>query len=227
VYGYVKDSADKRKLVIDEPAAKVVTQIFALASQGLQSTQIAKILNDEGVPAPREYKKQLGLLKRKTNERINFWNASSVANIIRDEQYTGKLIFGKKRVMEIGKNKCMKNPESEWVVATNAIPVIITEEHFRAVNAIFPKASERKKGIPTEKLFSRKLKCGHCGMSLISYSTKKGLKYFCETPTLTDKYNCSADRLYEGEISEVVLVALQLHIGIACEASKFINSEPV
>jgi hypothetical protein len=221
VYGYIKDPADKRKLIIDEPAAQVVRRIFDLAEQGFAPIQIAKTLNDEGVPSPHEYKKQNGLLKHRDGQRKKFWSGSTVSNLIHDIQYTGKLIYGKTRVVEVGKNKMMRQPENEWTVTENAIPAIIGTERFDSINQIMPKtpvAMPRKR--PTELLFSRKLKCGLCDMSLVYYPIKHGVKYYCRTPALTDEYGCSADRLYDSDIASVVLVALQYQISIACDISK-------
>jgi len=189
--------------------------------QGYAPIQIAKLLNDEGVPCPNEHKKRIGLLKRREGERIKFWNGSTIANIIHDEQYTGKLLFGKKRVVEVGKNKCKHQPKSEWIVAEGAIPIIISKDRFDAVNLIMSKSPvPTPNNKPAELLFSGKLKCGFCGMSLSKYDTKRGIKYYCRTPKLTDEYGCSADRLFDNEIAIVVLAALQHQIKAACEISK-------
>lgn len=61
LYGYQKDSQQKGHLLIDEEAAEVVREVFTLFSQGYGKTAIAKILNEQGVPNPTEYKRQKGL----------------------------------------------------------------------------------------------------------------------------------------------------------------------
>ena len=43
-YGYMKDPADKKKWVVDEEAAEIVKQIFALCIAGKGPMQIAKLL---------------------------------------------------------------------------------------------------------------------------------------------------------------------------------------
>ena len=218
VYGYVKDPADKRKLLVDEPAAAVIRHIFDLAEQGYRHMQIARTLNDKGIPSPKEHKKRIGLLKRSEGESITFWNSSTVSKIIHDEQYIGHLIFGKRRVIEVGKDRCKHMPRSEWVVSRNAIPAIISEEQFKEVNLIVPKQSKpEQKTVNEALLFRGKLKCGQCGKALAAYKTKWGLKYFCRTPKLTEEYGCFLDRLFENEISAVVLAALQHLVSVACE----------
>ena len=54
-YGYKKDSEDKNKWVIDEPAAEVVRRIFQMCVSGLGPTQIAKQLKADKIPTPSEY----------------------------------------------------------------------------------------------------------------------------------------------------------------------------
>ena len=83
------------------------------AEQGYRHMQIARTLNDKGIPSPKEHKKRIGLLKRSEGERITFWNSSIVSKIIHDEQYIGHLIYGKRRVIEVGKDKYKHMPRSE------------------------------------------------------------------------------------------------------------------
>ena len=59
--GYRKAENDKNKLVIDEESAVVVKRIFRMAGMGMKIAQIAKILNAENVPTPRESKNKQGI----------------------------------------------------------------------------------------------------------------------------------------------------------------------
>lgn len=49
-FGYRKNPSDKHKLVVDEPAAEVVREIFALAAGGKSASEIARILNERKTP---------------------------------------------------------------------------------------------------------------------------------------------------------------------------------
>ncbi|MCM1234448.1 MAG: recombinase family protein [Ruminococcus flavefaciens] len=60
-FGYVKSAKDHNKLEIDEYAADIVKRIFSMYIKGIGQNTIAKILNEEGIPCPSEYKKQCGL----------------------------------------------------------------------------------------------------------------------------------------------------------------------
>ena len=59
-YGYVKDPADKARLVIDPEAAETVRRVFHLAASGHSADQIAMALNRETVPTPMLYKRAAG-----------------------------------------------------------------------------------------------------------------------------------------------------------------------
>ena len=60
-YGYRKDPADKYHLLVDEEVRWVIRVIFMMSVQGRSTTEIAKWLNEQGIPCPAEYKKAKGL----------------------------------------------------------------------------------------------------------------------------------------------------------------------
>ena len=60
-YGYRKDPNDHSRLLIDEPAAAVVRDIFNWFLAGTSVLGIAKRLNAKGVPNPSAYKRQQGM----------------------------------------------------------------------------------------------------------------------------------------------------------------------
>ena len=51
-YGYKKSSTEKNVIVVDEPAAEIVRDIFKLALEGKSCREIATILNDKKIPTP-------------------------------------------------------------------------------------------------------------------------------------------------------------------------------
>lgn len=64
-YGYRKDPENHNHLVVDPAAAEVVRRIYRLYESGMGQIRIAKLLNQEGVPCPSEYKRLQG--QRYTN----------------------------------------------------------------------------------------------------------------------------------------------------------------
>jgi len=57
LYGYKKDPDKKGHLIIDEEAANIVREVFNLFASGRGKSNIARILNDRGIPNPTEYKR--------------------------------------------------------------------------------------------------------------------------------------------------------------------------
>lgn len=96
VYGYLKDEANKNQLVIDEYAAGVVRDIFAMKMCGLSQQAIADKLNHDGILSPMEYKKSIGInletsFKKKVQAK---WSYNAVLRILKNEVYTGVLAQG-------------------------------------------------------------------------------------------------------------------------------------
>jgi DNA invertase Pin-like site-specific DNA recombinase len=222
-YGYIKDPNDPRKLAIDDPAAEVVRRVFDLTARGFTPNQIAKIFNDESIPTPQERKRQNGSRHRYTSGDATFWYGSVISLFIRDERYTGKLIYGKTKVKEV-RGRQHPTPKEDWVVVPGAIPAIVTEEQYGAANA---NASKRRKGNPhrppTTLIFSGKIRCAHCGMNLKTIHRAHDVKYYCETRRLTDKYACIDFRLFEKDVAAIVLAALRQQIAFADDARKLLE----
>ena len=80
------------------PAAEVVRRIFQMIAEGLSAVQTAKILNQECVPTPMLYKQAQSSIPRHWNTLYeeNFWTDSAIIRIVRDEQYLGKVVYGKR-----------------------------------------------------------------------------------------------------------------------------------
>jgi len=56
IYGYT-NKVEKKKLVVDPPAAEIVRRMFEYAVNGDNARKIAMRLNDEGIPTPNAYNK--------------------------------------------------------------------------------------------------------------------------------------------------------------------------
>lgn len=97
-YGYLKDTEDKHRLVVDEYAAEVVRGIFQLKIKGYNAQAIADYLNENGILSPSRYKRHLGsnyksgFQKGSTSE----WGPMAVRRVLTNEIYIGTLIQGKR-----------------------------------------------------------------------------------------------------------------------------------
>ena len=59
-YGYVKGTADRRRLEVDPIAAETVRLVFRLWLEGNSIENIAAMLNERKIPSPSARKRELG-----------------------------------------------------------------------------------------------------------------------------------------------------------------------
>lgn len=106
-YGYVLHPTIRNKLAVDPEAAAVIRRIFGEALAGRNTSQIARGLNDDGIPTPGQYFRQKHPDKKKfskMSDKIS-WEAVMVYKVIRNEVYTGTLISHKMKSCGVGSRK--------------------------------------------------------------------------------------------------------------------------
>lgn len=105
--------------VSESEEARIVTRIFDdFVEQGRSEGKIAQALNREGVLSPGG----IG------------WSKSSVRNILRNEKYTGAIVYN--RTTQKLKTPRRENPEEQWVRTPNSFEGLIDVE-------VFAKAQQR------------------------------------------------------------------------------------
>ena len=88
-YGYVLHPTIRNKLAVDPEAADVIRRIFREALEGSNTSQIARSLNDDGIPTPGQYFKSKHPDKKKfsnMSEKIS-WETVMVYNILKNLVY--------------------------------------------------------------------------------------------------------------------------------------------
>ena len=224
VYGYLKSPEDKRTWIPDPEAAPVVQRMFNWYAEGLTSTEIAKRLNEDGIPTPAQHKRALGSKRQLWNsERTdNFWRATTIGKILRDERYTGKLVALKTTLSELGNINSVKAVEKDdWVIVPGAFEAIISQEIFDQVQAKIETARPtRKLGPMKQRLFSRKLKCGHCGAALIRHEITQGVYYACDGRAWNGTDDCKKIRLFETDLIQAVLASIRFQAQLAKKTEK-------
>lgn len=224
VYGYLKSPEDKRTWIPDPEAAPVVQRMFNWYAEGLTSTEIAKRLNEDGIPTPAQHKRALGSKRQLWNsERTdNFWRATTIGKILRDERYIGKLVALKTTLSELGNIHSAKAIEKDdWVIVPGAFEAIISQEIFDQVQAKIETARPtRKLGPMKRRLFSRKLRCGHCGAALIRHEIAQGVYYTCDGRAWNGTDDCKKIRLFETDLIQAVLASIRFQAQLAKKTEK-------
>ena len=111
VYGYRKVNGN---LVIDEKESKIVQLIYDSYDRGEKVSDIVINLN------------RMSIIDEK-------WNKNKVYRILREEQYTGVMIYGKRKVVDVASNKRTINKKDMWKIIDNHHEPIIDKEFYTRV----------------------------------------------------------------------------------------------
>ena len=135
-----------------------------------------------------------------TIPEMNMWTRTILHKMINNEQYTGKLIFGRYKVDKIRGKTATRVPRDKWIISENAHEPIVSEELFNIAKST---KRESRKGVKLgQTLFGGKVVCGCCGRNFYTWS--KNHVVFCQTPVLTE----NNPGCYDKKIPEDELIAL-------------------
>lgn len=188
-YGYMKDPDNKKKWIIDEEAAAVVQQIFALCVSGMGPTQIAKWLEKSEILNPTFYWLSKGMKvgnKPKPGANPYKWTNETVSRMLEKIEYLGHTVNFKTRKQSYKSKKKLWNDPSEWVIFENTQPPIVEESVFLIVQNI-RKSRRRPTKMGDMGIFSGLLYCAECG----------GKMYQCRATNFTEEqkyFICSTYR---------------------------------
>jgi len=180
---------DTKRWVGNDFEAKWVRQIFDWYIAGVSLYEIARRLNNAGVPT-------------KNRSRLG-WTAQKVSELVNSECYTGIAYYNKRQGVT---NK--PKDKNQWIQMS--VPPIITKETWQAAQA---KRQSNKRFSPrnTQAIYLTQhvLFCEECGKSFLIHSGNGPARLVCRGMTLhSHLYNCRkpksvkyepiADRLWEG-----------------------------
>lgn len=151
VYGY--DNVERGVLGIHQEEANVVRKIYALYLDGYTTTEIANILNQEGIPSP---KKENGT-----------WLANTINGILHNEKYIGDCLMQKSVTTSHLTHAHTSHTEGlvESYYKENHHEAIIDREDFKTVQLILH-MRDSGNGVRQYPYYSF-LKCPDCGRSMI------------------------------------------------------------
>jgi DNA invertase Pin-like site-specific DNA recombinase len=196
-YGYIKDTNDKNRWLVDSPAADVVRRIFNMTLDGIGPYEIARTLTAEKVESPSYYLGSRGRGNRKNNydkDNPYTWWCSQVTNIIRKPEYAGHTANFKTRRENFKSKKATIIPPEEWLIFENTHESIVSQEVFDTAQKLrgTPRRVDRfgEANPLTGILF-----CADCGAKMYNHRKQKPTmhnkngKTYAEKPQ--DIYQCS------------------------------------
>lgn len=229
-YGYKKSPTNKNKLIIDEYAASVVRRIFELYIQGVGKQGIAKMLNDEHILCPAEYKKVMGEHYVNSNrlESTTYWSYSTINKILQSEVYIGNLVQGTKQQSMRG---CQKRvPKNEWIIVENTHPAIIEKEVWEHVQSLLNKRTRKLDLTTNMSIFAGFLKCGDCGRAMTKnwHTRKDGTKvyrFLCGTYKRNGKAFCTLHSISMNVLEQIILDDLKTIIKSVDDLREFVSKQ--
>ena len=224
-YGYVKDSNDKSKLVVDQFAADVVRDIFRWKIEGLSPQNIAVRLNELGIPSPAEYKKLSG-----SNYKTSFqtsskavWSHVSVRRILKNEIYLGVMIQGKRTTPNYKTKTVVTKAESEWLRVEGTHEAIISVRDFELVQELLRDDTHCRAGDVTVPVYAGRIYCGDCSATAVrktvSYAGKRYVYYVCNA-NKHDKTVCSRHSIREDILGQVIYQTVRHQIDLLLDVDK-------
>ena len=209
LYGYQKDPNQKGHLIIDEEAAQVVREVFSLFAQGYGKTNIARILNERGIPNPTEYKRQKGLRYQQPKSKTStLWKYFAISDMLTNEMYIGNMVQGKYGSVSYKTKKNKPKPKEEWYRVENTHSPIIDRELWDRVQALI-KEKSRPFANGQIGLFARKTKCMYCGYTLHSTKHARGERYLMCPTRYVSKELCQGSMISVNVLERVVLKELK------------------
>ena len=214
IYGYryaegknafemMEDGYEIRRVELVEEEAAIVRRIFQEVEDGERYSDIARRLNYEHIPAPDQGKAKRKIRGRTTvKEGIETgWTSAMISRMITLERYCGDALLQKTYTPDFLTHKSRKNEgEMPQYLVRDHHPAIISREQFERVQKIRQGNAARygNGGKRTDRPFSGRLICAHCGRAYNIRSASHYSIWFFPTSALNNgKPVCHAEKIYE------------------------------
>lgn len=238
-YGYLKDPADKNKLIVNPETAPVVQQIYLWRSEGMSYSAINRKLNELCIPSPGQYKADRGIITNNNQKsRRILWNRHIITDILQDICYLGHMAQRKNTQCLYAGLPYSSVEQQDWIVVENTHPAIIDQPLFERVQAINRASAAKTKAhlgkyhhLPKEKnIYKDKLVCADCGARLKlhrSISRNKDKVYFtfnCPTYGEHGTTGCTSRTKRKADLDETVFASIRTQMDLFIDTAQIIQS---
>jgi len=200
-YGYrrvkVQDGSIQRvKLEPDPIATPVVERIFRECLSGKGLIEITKGLNRDGL----------------TTRKNNMWSKTSVHKVLKNEAYTGVLIWDKQKLRQIaaGSGSPPIRVEGAWspIIAKETFDQVQAKLETRAPKITHPRV------VHSEYILSGLMRCRNCGAAMIGHAVKSGkfFYYMCGNARRRGRGVCRTPLLPKDKIEGFVVDRIKRYI---------------
>ncbi|MGN0803254.1 MAG: recombinase family protein [Candidatus Faecivicinus sp.] len=205
-YGYKPSPENKHRMVIDEPAAEIVREIFNAVLAGRSTSEIAADLNARGVPTPKEYK---GVRRKEKTEPQ--WTHPRIACMIRNIKYAGVMANHTRESRHIRDKNQRRVPVEKWILHPDAHEAIIPREKWDRANEMLRSPRKVRRSVLDQP--DRVYYCVHCGRKLRkTYGADQ--YYTCISAKYQREGECASIRLKRSEMEEILVSALRTQLSL-------------
>lgn len=212
-YGYIKDTRNKNKLVIDAIAAVTVKRIFRLACDGLEPKEIADTLNKEGIVSPYKYRCQQ-YQHIDSSRYTDQWKTGTIQKLIKNKIYLGHMVQGKTTTKTIKHSKA--TPKDTWIIVENTHePIISTEVFYEANRLMSARRGKRVTGFVN--IFHGVAYCSACGRVMSSTGTRRKDEQYdlvCGGYKAAGVKVCTSHRIGYNTLCSIILAAIRQQLNL-------------
>lgn len=216
-FGYEKTIVDKcHTLKINEKEAEAVRLIFELYNKGYGYAKIANTLNE------------LGYKPRKNS----YWTVSPIKDILRNDTYTGKVIWNHRKEVKVFKNGKMiktRPRQKDYIVREGKHPAIIDDESFQKAKERIGNNPRIKKSNKMVNPLSSLLFCKKCGRAIVYRPYRKNgvvidkSRYLCSNQTICHTKSTYANNLIENLIYSLDQMIVDFEFKVKNEDKSYID----
>lgn len=211
-FGYVKSKTIHNHLEVDPYAAEVVRRIYRMYQNGFGCTVICRTLNEDEIPCPAKYKKEVLKTNYVWDSGKGLWTSSTVSGILKNPVYTGAVVIRKHERPSYKLKYKKAIPLEEMELVPDAHEAIISKEEFDRVQQIrkgrrvsyFDKNNEPHKYVGL--LFCGKCKTAMRKRYLASHKDYDG--YMCGFHQKQGQNYCELNHITFEKLDELVVFAI-------------------
>lgn len=182
-FGYVWNKKGGQRWEIDPEAAACVKKVFELALSGRNTTQIAYGMNELNLPTPGLYAKRKNLLMGSNPiiapDSEMLWNAAIVWRILRRYEYTGALVMGRRKKIDVNTTSVRTLPEDKWIIAENAHAAIVTKDEYYQAQKAIRNVTPIQYKVGDDFALKGKICCGNCNRQLRHERQYGEMVFYC------------------------------------------------
>ena len=181
----------------------------------------SRALNQQQIPTPMQYKTATStFVNWHCISKENFWTEAAILRIIRDEQYTGSTVYGRRYYDIIGQSHSVKISKKDWIIVSDVHEPIVSREDFDRAQAALKEYKERNVVAGPKT----KIRCGGCGHAMERKKAKEPY-YICRTPGVTDRFPCPREKIPEQEIHTALVDSLRSMAQMAVDMDTLLREQ--